>query len=237
MAEEQKSEQESKTDSLIYPKIETLWNRDDSTFKVKPQEFRWPEFALPTAWHVTEKIDGTNVRILLQSIPSVDSELPSSAVSYRGRTDATQMPVVLFEALQQMLPAPKVAAAFDPDTNVVLFGEAYGPKIQKGGGLYRSGPGFRLFDVVVFGGDGRPWWLTWENVESVATKLGIHTVPVLASAASLEEACVLVSGPSQTADEDHGTGRDREGIVARTEPPLFTRSGRRLIWKLKTKDL
>ena len=221
---------------MEYPKLETIWNRNDSTFKVQPGAFRQSEFALLKTWHVTEKIDGTNVRVLLQSIPSSDSELPSSAVSYRGRTDAAQMPVVLFEALQQILPAPQVAAAFDPDTNAVLFGEAYGPKIQKGGGLYRSNPGFRLFDVVVFGGDGRAWWLTWENITSVAEKLGIRTVPVLTSATSLEDACVLVSGPSQTAKEDGGPGRDREGVVARAEPPLFTRSGRRLMWKLKTKD-
>lgn len=35
--------------------------------------------------------------------------------------------------------------------------------------------------------------------------------------------------------EDGGLGLDQEDIVCQTEP-LFTRAGRRLMWKLKIKD-
>lgn len=225
--------------SFPYSKIETLWNRNEKTFKVKPGEFRWPEFALPKAWLVTEKIDGTNIRVGLEAPDSPASGETSGAprVTFGGRTDAAQLQASVVQMLQTLFPVEKVAAAFDADTRAILFGEAYGPRIQKGGCLYRSTPSFRLFDVVVFGGDGRPWWLTWENIEDVARKLGVRTVPVLATGVSLEEALARLSAKSATAQEDGGPGCDQEGIVCRTEPPLFTRAGRRLIWKLKIKDV
>lgn len=222
---------------MEYPKIETLWNRDDKTFKVRQAELRCPEFAALRFWHVTEKIDGTNIRLMLDYDPRPDAPIHApSIIRYGGRTEAAQLPATVVQMLQRDLPAEKVASAFDPDTTGVLFGEAYGPRIQKSGGLYRTDVGFRLFDVAVFGANGRVWWLTWENVEDVAKKLGIRTVPILNPHASLEEAIGYVQGKSVAAIEDGGAGLDREGIVARSEPPLFTRAGRRLMWKLKVKD-
>ena len=235
---------ESGIKTLEYGKIETIWNRDEKTFKVKPGAPRWREFEALRFWHVTEKIDGTNIRVSLGPGQFPDNwraeegalvKAPSR-VTFGGRTDAAQIQASVVQMLQGLFPAEKVAGAFDVDTTAILFGEAYGPKIQKGGGLYRADVGFRLFDVVVFDADGRPWWLTWENVENVAKKLGIKTVPVLNPRATLEEAVAHVYAKSATATEDGGPGLDQEGIVARSEPPLFTRAGRRLCWKLKVKD-
>src|SRR3990167_7456715 len=221
---------------MEYAKIETVWNRDEKTFKVKPGELRWPEFAALRFWHITEKIDGTNIRITLDRLNTPEIGATGPVVRCGGRPDAAQIQASVVQMLQGLFPAEKVAGAFDADTKAILFGEAYGPKIQKGGGLYRADVGFRLFDVVVFGADGRPWWLTWENVESVAQKLGVRTVPVLNPRATLEEAVAHVQAKSTAATEDGGTGMDQEGIVARSEPPLFTRAGRRLMWKLKVRD-
>lgn len=212
---------------IEYPKIETIWNRDPESFLVRPGEFRLPEFNLVSHWLVTEKIDGTNVRLTL---------LPDGGANYQGRTNAAQMPPFLLNMLQERFPPSLLAAAFDPGTTAVIFGEGYGPKIQKGGGNYRKDPGFRIFDVAVL----TPkwiWWLNWTDVEDVAGKIGAETVPGLAREVTLETALGMVNYPSATAGRDGGDSSiTHEGIVVRTDPLLFTRSGARVIWKLKHKD-
>lgn len=211
---------------IEYPKIETLYDRDEKTHRVIPGKLRLPEFELVSRWLVTEKIDGTNIRVHLH---------PDGSVTYGGRTDAAQLHASIVTWLRERLAPARVSAAFEPGMEVLLFGEGYGPKIQKGGGLYRQDVSFRLFDVAVLM-DGKPWWLTWANVIDVAKKLGIGHAPTLASAAGLELATTLVDLASEVASLDGGTGCRHEGVVCRTDPPLFTRKGQRLMWKLKVRD-
>lgn len=207
---------------MEYPKIETLFVRDTKTFKVT-DELRLPEFDLVKRWLVTEKIDGTNVRVFFD-----DTE---GTVRYGGRTDNAQMPTFLLAHLQEVFTVGAFRRAFDPGAEAVLFGEGYGPKIQKGGN-YRSDVSFRLFDVRV--GD---WWLNWGDVEDVARKLCIETVPVLNRDASLHSATASLRRPSEVAGAEGGDSAFvQEGIVARTDPLLMTRNGHRLMWKLKAKD-
>lgn len=210
---------------MEYPKIQTVFERDEQTRKVILGKLRLPEFGLISHWMVTEKIDGTNLRVHLK---------PDGSVAYGGRTDAAQLHASLVEWLQVNLPADRVSSAFDPNTEAWLFGEGYGPKIQKGG-LYRSAVSFRLFDVVVVGAN-RLWWLTLENVIDVARKLGVVTVPVIGSCLDFASAVAMVQRPSTVAKEDGGVGCEQEGIVCRTDPPVFDRRGERLIWKLKLRD-
>ncbi len=216
---------------MEYPKIETLYDRDPQTFKVIPDRLRLPEFDLVKRWLVTEKIDGTNIRIILKK-----SAVPTDGIFYRGRTDDAQMPAFLLEMLKERFPYDKVAAAFEPDTDAIIFGEGYGPKIQKAGGNYRKDPGFRIFDVVVFGGGPgsdwpKAWWLNWASVEDVARKIGVETVPVLIWEAELFEAMAAFrDAPSHVAlFENDNAKLEMEGVVARTDPLLFTRNGRRVI--------
>lgn len=208
-----------------YPKIETLFVRDERTHKVLPDQIRLPEFSLVSQWLVTEKIDGTNIRV----------HLKHGEVMFGGRTDAAQLHASLVEWLRTHLPADKVRAAFEPHTEAILFGEGYGPKIQNGGGSYRSDVSFRLFDVAVVAPE-RLWWLASEDVCDVASKLEIGTVPILGDPLTIDEAIGLVRGASVTAHMDGGAGCEREGIVCRTEPLLLTRRGDRVMWKLKGKD-
>ena len=67
-----------------YPKIETLFNRDEK-FKLT-SEVRSPVFATIKSWVVTEKIDGTNIRINLDE---------NDVVTFNGRTDNAQIPAEL----------------------------------------------------------------------------------------------------------------------------------------------
>lgn len=230
-------------DFWSYPKIETLYTRDPMTHRVT-SEIRVPEFTIPQTWHVTEKIDGTNVRIMLKHTPE-----GGSVVTYGGRTNAASLQVSLITWLLEHLPADRVRAAFDLDTTAMIFGEGYGERIQAGGGDYRPGVAVRIFDVVVFGAEDaerhhhpKAWWLNWAAIEDVAKKLGVETVPVLGRALTLEQAAGLVRDAKEAAPsavsimETTRTVRPMEGIVARTEPILFTRTGGRLAFKLKHKD-
>ena len=213
---------------MEYPKIETLYNRDEKTFKVKVDELRLPEFELIKRWHITEKVDGTNVRVFWNC--------ETQTVTFGGRTDAAQMPVSLMTYLQGTF-HPEMFSDFT--ANAILYGEGYGPKIQKGGGSYRNDVSFRLFDVSV-----GSWWLETDVVERVAERMGIATVPWLGVHKELPRSTQDLdfilggncSGSSVTALQDGGSGCRAEGIVARTSPLLLTRSGQRLMWKLKYKD-
>jgi hypothetical protein len=207
-----------------YPKIETLYDRHEETFKVIPGELRLPEFDAVKRWHVTEKIDGTNVRIAL---------LPDGRVFYGGRTDAAQMPPFLLEYMQQTFTAEKLRAQFpDQPETVVLYGEGYGERIQKGGGNYRQGVSVRLFDVRV--GD---LWLEQGSVLEIASGLEVNVAPILSFRCSLDEAVALVHNPSCVAGIERGWEKPSEGVIARSVPLMLDRMGRRVMWKLKAKDL
>ncbi|MFZ4790115.1 MAG: RNA ligase family protein [Candidatus Competibacteraceae bacterium] len=214
---------------LEYPKIETLYNRDEKTHRVIPEQLRLAEFGNIRRWQITEKVDGTNIRIGLS---------PDGNVSFNGRTDNAQMPAPLVNYLQITFTAEKLGAVF-PAANqdeVLLFGEGYGAKIQKGG-IYRRDMAFRLFDVLV-----GPWWLEPDDIADVAAKLNILTVPFLGEIDILprtrDDLKTLLGndGNSTVSIQDQGSGGRAEGIVARTVPLLLTRRGQRLLWKLKFRD-
>lgn len=218
--------------SEAYPKIETLFDREPKTFKVIEDKIRLPEFLLPKIWRITEKIDGTNVRICYNK----------QQMEIYGRTENAQMPTFLYNYLQQTFTLEKFQQAFPDikeDMKVILYSEGYGPKIQKGGGNYRKDVSCRLFDVKV-----DRWWLEPENIENVAKKMCVETVPTIGDM-TIEEAVAYVKscpqskvamyeyeGPVLTS----GKYVSMEGIVARTVPLLLRRNGERLMWKLKYND-
>jgi ATP-dependent RNA circularization protein (DNA/RNA ligase family) len=214
--------------STEYPKIETVFDRDES-FNVIENKLRLPEFNIIKTWQVTEKVDGTNIRILYEK------DCPN--VEFYGRTDNAQIPSFLLKYLQQTFVASKlndVFANLNQFQLVVLYGEGYGAKIQKGGGNYRpKDVSFRLFDVKIGG-----LWLTLESVQDIATKLGIKTVPYLGEY-TLDNIVTLVKSEpiSIVAKEDSDNlNHIMEGVIARTNPLLLRRNGSRLMWKLKVSD-
>lgn len=219
---------------MKYPKIETLFDRNENTFKVVEGKFRRPEFSLISQWLVTEKIDGTNVRVEVYS---------DGSVLYKGHTDKAQMQTTLIEWLQTALPPSKFEGVFEldqheePKLSAVLYGEGYGVKIQKGGNYRNSGVSFRLFDVAVFG-ESRVYWLDWKDTVDVASKLGIDTAPFL-GVGDLVTCVDWGKSPVRSLVSSAENGNPdyiREGIIAKTEPPLFNKVGQRLMWKLKVKD-
>lgn len=205
-----------------YHKINGLYKRDDKGNFT--QEFAQPEFGylFNNTWVGTEKIDGTNIRI----------HWDGKDIEIRGRTNNADIPAFLMDRLNTLVKEMNWNNAFPPDvenpaSNVILFGEGYGAKIQKGGGDYiPNGNDFILFDVKI-----GSWWMKREAVDEIATKLGIKSVPVLFRG-PLWKAIEMVK---YGFDSTIGTAK-AEGLVLVPEIDLFARNGSRIITKLKVKD-
>ena len=202
-----------------YHKIVTVWERDPATNHKRLIEGRWaePEFGYlaDNEWVWTEKVDGTNIRVMWDGV----------AVRLGGKTDAAQLYMPLIERLQVLFYAGALSRILNGPA--CLYGEGYGARIQKGGGNYLSDAvDFCLFDVLV--GD---VWLERQNVEEIGNKLECKIAPIIGR------------GPLPDAIEKTRAGFDSlwgpfkaEGMVVRPAVELKTRRGHRIITKIKHKD-
>lgn len=203
---------------MEYHKIETLYERDGQTHRLKPELIlKNRTYSLIKTWNWTEKIDGTNIRCIWQ-----DGKL-----TFGGKTDNAQIHTDLIKHLYETVKEDRLREVF-PETQAVIYGEGYGAGIQNGGD-YSPTKRFIVFDVLV---DGK-WWLSWENTCDVAAKLGLDVVPHLGEM-TLEDATEMVRVGFQS--YLNGGKMKAEGLVGRTVEPLFDKKGHRLIVKLKTKD-
>ncbi len=223
-----------------YHKIQSIFKRDEKTFKFLVGQYALPEFEYlkNNKWSWTEKIDGTNIRIMwfpqhtekisviTNSIYGEEEKIVLAEVIFRGKTDNAQIPDFLLAKLQEIFTVDKMMETF-PEINVCLYGEGYGARIQKGGGNYISnGVDFILIDVLI-----DAWWLKRNNIEGIANKLGIKVVPIVGSG-TLEEA-VEFTRKGYTSTFGNFLA---EGIVLKPEIELKMRNGDRLITKMKYKD-
>ncbi len=215
-----------------YQKINTLFKRDCNNV-IMPDEWADPmfEYLANTKWEATEKVDGTNIRII---ITSPATEGAPVGVAFRGRTDAAQIPGHLLKRLEELFPVDKMTEQFNPavrplkDT-IVLYGEGYGEKIQSGGRYVRGGADFILFDVRV--GD---WWLLRDKVESIADALGIKAIPFMGYMTIPEAIEYVRRGFTSQIAADPTL--PAEGLVLKTPMGLLDRTGHRIVAKVKTVD-
>lgn len=202
-----------------YHKIDSVYKRDPDTsyktFLVGQYTNAAFAYLARNLWRWTEKIDGTNVRVMIDK----------GAIQLGGRHESSQMPIPLVTRLQGMFfPLTEVLLEAFPN-GACFYGEGYGGKIQKGGN-YRPDPSFILFDIRI-----GSVWLERENVEEIANKFGIDTVPDLGFGTLGEMIDEVTKGfPSKVGS------CTAEGIVARPLVELCTRSGERIITKVKHKD-
>ena len=203
-----------------YPKIQSIYKRDDKTHKFIEGQWSLPEFDYlkDNLWEATEKIDGTNVR--------VDWDGVNKELKFGGRTDNAQMPIFLLDKLQMLFTKEKFLEHY-PELSMTLYGEGYGAKIQKGGGNYISdGVDFALFDVLIDG-----WWLYRVNMEDIASTLGVKCVPYLGQY-TLHRAIDFIKNGLYSRYGEFGA----EGMVLKPTVGLSNRKGHRIITKLKHKD-
>lgn len=203
-----------------YHKIQTLFKRDMERNGKTLLEGQWTlpefEFLQHNTWVFTEKVDGTNIRVMFDG----------GKITFGGKTDNAQIPANLGTRLNETF-LPLAATFAEVFTGpVCLYGEGYGAKIQKGGGNYRPDQDFVLFDVRV-----GEWWLQRADVEDVAAKLGLEIVPIIGEGTLHDAISQAKAGISSTWGNFQA-----EGIVARPKVELKTRSGERIITKIKCRD-
>lgn len=204
-----------------YEKIETLYVRDDKTKKLVDGKFRneTVELLKDIDWEFTEKIDGTNIRIYWDG----------HKVSYYGRTDKAQIPSQLMNRLIELFGGDINEEMFEQkfgDMPVMLIGEGYGAKIQKGGGDYRTDNDFILFDVCINGN-----YQPRESVNEIANYFNIDVVPTIMIGRLQDGVDYVKSKPKSKIGN-----ADSEGLVARPLKELKDRTGNRIIVKIKVKD-
>lgn len=204
-----------------YNKIETLFNRDmEGSKRLIEGDYRNEtiEFLKDMPWQFTEKIDGTNIRIMWDG----------HKITYGGRTERASIPAHLMNKLIELFGNDETEQLFEQifgEKEVILFGEGYGTKIQSGG-LYRPDVSFILFDVMVNGN-----YQPREMVERTAVQFNLEIVPIIFEGSLDEGIAYVKTKPMSTIGK-----APMEGLVARPKVELNDRCGNRLIVKIKVKD-
>lgn len=205
---------------MLYPKIVSPFKRHtEGPQRNKLDVGNWtrPEFELlkDLWWEWTEKVDGTNVRVIWDGY----------VVRFGGRTDAASMPVKLMDdALKVLFPEELMEQQFGKSP-ATLYGKGYGPGIQNGGN-YRQELSFVLFDAKI-----EDWWLTRESLNDISRNLGIGLVPVVAQG-SIDYAIEIVT----TGMTSRWGPFPAEGLVGKPPLGIMGRDGDRLMVKIKSKD-
>lgn len=205
-----------------YHKIETVFERDEKTKKLIMGKFRNPtvEYLKDNIWTFTEKVDGTNIRVLWDG----------HEVTFGGRTDKASIPAHLANRLIELFGGETNAQMFEQkfgETPVELFGEGYGIKIQNGG-LYRDDVDFILFDVLV--GDN---YQPRESVEDIAKYFGCDIVPIVLEGTIQDGVDYVLNNRKSLVAKN---GAEIEGLVGRTKIETMDRTGHRNIIKIKYRD-
>lgn len=203
-----------------YHKIETLFERDEKTKKLVEGKYRNEaiKYLKDNKWQFTEKIDGTNIRIYWDG----------HKVNFYGRTDRAQIPANLMNRLVELFGGETNEQLFEQkfgETEVILYGEGYGEKIQNGG-LYRKGQDFILFDVMIADN-----YQPRESVEDISKYFGIDIVPIILEGTLQEAVNYVKSKPKSSIGI-----ADSEGLVGRPVIELQDRCGKRIIVKIKVRD-
>lgn len=204
-----------------YEKIETVFNRDtEGTKRLILGDFRnkTVEFLKDNVWQFTEKIDGTNIRIMWDG----------HTITFGGRTERANIPAHLMNYLNKKFINAETEELFEQtfgEKEVILFGEGYGAKIQNGG-LYRTDVSFILFDVLICDN-----YQPRDRVEDIARMFDLEIVPIVYTGTISGAIDYVRSNPKSTIGEAM-----MEGVVGRPLVEMKDRCGNRMIVKIKYND-
>ena len=213
---------------IEYPKIQTLFNRDKKSFKVIVGDYRLPVFKTleEVPWVVTEKVDGTNVRIILTEV----------GYEYRGRTDRA-----VFNREQSEFLEKVARDLFEKGVrNKILFGELFGSvngkrKIGPNGDKYSREYRITFFDIWDLKNGA---WFELSEAKQIVESNSYEFAPIIGTMRIPDIVELVREGfPSQVSEQP----LTAEGVVARTNPQLYYHDKprnryMRAIFKLKTRD-
>ena len=205
-----------------YHKIKNIYERDHNTKKLIEGKFidETIEFLKDNIWQFTEKVDGTNIRIIWDG----------HKVSFAGKTDKAQMPAELSNLLFEWFGGEENEQLFEQkfgSTPVIFYGEGYGKGIQNGE-FYYDKQDFILFDVKI-----NDNWQPRESVEDIANYFQINVVPIVLEGTLNDAVEYIKKKPfSKIAQEVYVM----EGVVGRPKIELNDRCSNRVIVKIKVND-
>ena len=215
-----------------YPKINSIFKRDEETHKFIMGQWSQPEFEYlqNNEWIYTEKINGTNIRVCWYPRgPDIGIQISQNPcaplLEFKGKTDNAQAIKFLWDKLGEIFTIDLMMQVF-PSADVCLYGEGYGARIQGGGNYIPNGVDFVLFDILI-----GHWWLKRIDIEEIANKLGIRIVPIVGRG-SIQDAIYLVQGGLLS----RWGNFKAEGLVLKPAIDLIARNGQRIITKMKWKD-
>lgn len=193
-------------------------------------EYSRPEFKQlkDITWEFTEKLDGTNMRVIFHSHPLIPEE---DRIEIKGKSEKSQLNKELVATLKENLDLERFKSNFEiseekPD--ICIYGEGISHKIQKGGKYFKEGKGYKFiaFDIKIGG-----TWLDRNTVEMLCWNLRIPVAPRIGRG-TIEDAINLVKSGMKSTYGDFIA----EGLVIRPVNELLDRRGHRIITKIKTRD-
>jgi len=204
-----------------YPKIQTLYKRE-LVESGKPAgiiigQYSKPEFENIINWEVSEKLHGTNVRVIWDG----------KNIKFRGKTDRADLPDFLLKNLEKLFDKKKFKKVFE-DKLTILYGEGIGDRIQDIGKKYSKESFFVLFDIKI-----GEFWLEREDIEEIARKIKTKTVPLIGIMKKDKIEEFVKSKPSSILAKEK---LEMEGIVARAHPQILFRDRIPIMFKLKVND-
>lgn len=204
--------------SIQYHKIQNIYKRDELTHKLIEGVYKLDIFAYleDVQWEATEKIDGTNIRLIWAD----------NKFTIKGKSDKAQMFAGVEEMmLEYALKATPLMLEKFPDQEICFYGEAYGAGIQKGG-KYNKAKQFALFDIFTNG-----VWLNRGAVNEIAKKIEMPVAKLVA----VDTLPNLVQKVKNGLKSQYGDFVS-EGLVARPVVELFNNRSERIIVKIKGGD-
>lgn len=247
-----------------YQKINTIFKRDTNNIIMPYSGLVDPvlEFLQDCKFECSEKVDGTNVRFEVVTIPIVSDNEDEIVVGvgfdvyYKGKTDNANLPKLLEQFMKETYPPSVILSALglkecisteefgeygwndltDIPAMYTIYGEGYGVKIQGCGGNYLKDSNKVIgFDVKVTSRSGKEIYLLNENRDAIMNNMNMPIVPTIGYF-TIKEAIEFVQKGFKSRVAESNPEFLAEGLVCKTPNGLLDRQGNRIVFKVKTCD-
>lgn len=182
-------------------------------------------------WIKTEKIDGTNIRIIITK-PKEDGSRELLIGSRKLILNEEDKGSKQYLDCLKDINMNKLLEYFkDVDSTIIIYGEGYGAGVQKGG-IYSKEKNYRVFDIRI----GRAYQ-DFKYVKKVCINNQLNLVPIVSVVDKINyQECLESLRCFENTLINDGDGGIPEGLVYKFEPVLLNKYGERLIFKIKRKD-
>lgn len=158
-----------------YPKMQSIWQRDSQTRLLIPGQYAYPQFERIQNWYITEKIDGTNIRVIIKA--NLKDAAQPAKIIVLDRHGRGLPPAAVKQYVHNHLRSVDLSAFVEnyilPHESITLYGEGFGSNIQARGENYSPNASFILFDVKV-----GSVWQPYNKVVEISKVLNLQVVPV-----------------------------------------------------------